>query len=97
VEKPDLTGLLIVGGHVMYVDPTAGQHQALVTAIWGNPKDAPLINVVFVDPDENRHDSYGRQISRSTSLCHRSASNVHGNYYMLPGDTPNPIVQPTAQ
>lgn len=94
--KPDLTGQLVVGAHVIYVDPVGGQHQALVTAIWGDPKDAPLVNVVYVDSDPNRQDSYGRQISRTTSLCHRSASNVHGMYYMMPGDTPNPIVQPTA-
>ena len=95
MDKPDLTGRLVVGAHVVYVDPVAGQHQAMVTAVWGDPKDCPLINVVYVDPDVSRTDSYGRQISRSTSLCHRSNSNVHGNYYMMPDDTPNPVVQPT--
>ena len=96
MEKPDLTGKLIVGGHLVYVDPVGGQHQALVTAVWGDPKDCPLINVVYVDPDPNRHDTYGRQISRNTSCHYRSAYAVHGNYYMMPDETPNPVVAPTA-
>lgn len=95
MEKPDLTGKLFVGATVVYVDPVGVQSPALVTAVWGDPKDCPLINLVYVDPDANRTDSYGRQISRQTSLHHRSAYAVHGQYYMMPDDTPNPIVQPT--
>lgn len=95
MEKPDLTGKLHVGAHVVYVNPVGVQHPALVTAIWGEPKDCPLINLVYVDSDKDRSDSYGRQISRQTSLHHRSAYAVHGQYYMMPDETPNPIVAPT--
>jgi hypothetical protein len=95
VKYTDLTGKLFVGAHVVYVDPVAGQHEALITAVWGDPKDCPLVNLVYVEPDNTRQDSYGRQISRATSLCHLSKSNVHGQYYMMSDETPNPIVKPT--
>lgn len=95
MDKPDLTGKLFVGSHVVYVDPVGGQHQAFVTAIWGNPKDAPLINLVYANPDENSTDSYGRQIQRQTSLHHGSAYAVHGQYYMMRDETPNPVVAAT--
>jgi len=97
MEKPDLTGKLFVGAAVVYVDPVGGQHQALITAVWGKPADCPLVNLVYVEPDDTRTDSYGRQISRQTSLHHRSAYAVHGQYYMMPDETPNPIVRPTEE
>lgn len=81
---------LHVGDHVIYVDPVARQHDALVTAVWS----PTCINVVFVSGDKGKEDPYGRQIERQTSLCSRSNTSVHGQYFMLPGDTPNPIVQP---
>ncbi len=96
MEKPDLTGKLFVGAHVIYVDPVGRQHQAFITAIWGTPKDCPLVNLVYANSDENSTDSYGRQIQRQTSLHHRSAYEVHGQYYMMPDETPNPIARPTA-
>jgi hypothetical protein len=79
-----------VGDHVIYVDPVARQHDALVTAVWG----PTCINIVYVSGDKTRDDTYGRQIERQTSLCHRSLSPAHGQYYMLYGDVPNPVVQP---
>lgn len=89
MEKPELQ----VGQHVVYVDPVARQHDAVITAVWG----PTCINVVFVSNDESKTDSYGRQIERQTSLSHRSVTPAHGQYFMLPGDTPNPVVQPTAR
>ena len=89
--RPDLSGL-VVGGTVVFVDPVAVHHQALVTAVWGDPKECvPCINIVYVNPEDSMHDSYGRQITRQTSLCHRSVNPAHGMYYMMPGDTPNPV------
>jgi len=92
MDKPDLSALR-VGGRVVFVDPVAVQHEALVTAVWGNPANSvPCINIVFVSSDDKMQDPYGRQIERQTSLCHRSVNPAHGFYYMMPGDTPNPIV-----
>lgn len=92
MEKPDLSALK-VGGMVIYVDPVARRYDALVTAVWGDPAaTVPCINLVYVNPDESTQDSYGRQISRQTSLAHRSVNPAHGQYYMMPGDTPNPIL-----
>lgn len=91
VGMPKLSGLR-VGGHVIYVDAEGRQNDAVVTAIWGDPeKDVPCINVVFVSGDPARSDSYGRQIERETSVVHRSNQLAHGRYYMMPGDTPNPV------
>jgi hypothetical protein len=91
MERPDLSGLR-VGGRVIYVDPVAVQHEAVVTAVWGDPSNCvPCINIVFVNKDDSMQDSYGRQIARQTSLCHRSVNPAHGQYFMMPGDTPNPI------
>ena len=81
---------LKVGDHVIWVDPVGRQFNALVTAVWSQT----CINVVFVSNDESKTDSYGRQIERETSVCNRLSTTVHGRYFMMPGDTPNPIVQP---
>jgi hypothetical protein len=86
---------LYVGMPVIYADPVAGQHNALITAVWGDPKTRPCINVVLVSADESKTDSYGRQIERQTSLQYKDIVGVHGMYYMLPGEVPNPIVKPT--
>ncbi len=95
-QRPDLSKLR-VGGPVIYVDPVAQTHDALVTAVWGDPATSvPCINIVLVSPDETMQDSYGRQISRQTSLCHRSVNPAHGNYYMMHGDTQNPVQRPSA-
>lgn len=89
--KPDLSGL-VVGGHVIWVGPVGDQHDALVTAIWGDPTiSVPCINLVFVSEDNSKQDPYGRQIERNTSVVHRSNQAAHGWYYMMPGDTPNPV------
>ena len=91
MDKPNLTGLH-VGGHVIFVDPVGVPHDALVTAVWGDPAECvPCINIVLVHDDAAMHDSYGRQIARHTSLCHRSVNPAHGMYYMMFGDTQNPI------
>jgi hypothetical protein len=96
MEKPDLSGLR-VGCPVVYVDPVAVRHEALVTAVWGDPAACvPCINLVYIDSDETKQDPYGRQISRQTSLCHRSVNPAHGQYFMMPGDTANPV-QPASQ
>jgi hypothetical protein len=80
-----------VGEYVIYVDPVARQHKALVTAVHGDT----CINAVYVSGDESKTDPYGRQIERQSSLSHRTVLGLaHGNYYMLPGEDPNPVRRP---
>lgn len=94
---PEEAGLK-VGGHVVYVDPKGVQRDALIQIVWSQdvyPGDYPCINVVVISADSNRQDQYGRQIEHVTSLVHKDKQGAHGNYYMLPGDTPNPYVAPS--
>ena len=72
-----------VGDHVVYADPKGHEHNAIVTANWGTG-DTPSLNVVFVDPDETKTDSYGRQIARNTSVVHQSNQAAHGMYWREP-------------
>ena len=65
-SKPDLR----TGQHVIYVDPVARQHDAIITAVWG----PTCINIVFAAIDESKTDSYGRQIERQTSLSQHPAT-----------------------
>ena len=82
-----------VGGPIIFVDAYGRQHDALITAIWGNPDDKPCINVVYVSSDADRQDSFGRQIERHTSIVHKGSQPAHGMYYMEAGDTPNPVAK----
>lgn len=82
-----------VGQHVMFVDPVGQNFDALVTTVW-NPD---MINLVYIDGDEVRQDSYGRQISRATSLSHVSKSQVHGQYWRFTDEENNPYTPPAAK
>lgn len=87
-----------IGQHVVYHDEQGRAHDALVTAIHGEPNyglvmgaDAPLVNVVLVSDDQARKDVYGRQIERLTSLSHASGvQGVHGMYWRHIDEEPNP-------
>ncbi len=73
-----------IGDTVVYVDPVAVEHDALLTAIWGptdNSDNLPSVNLVFVDGDKTKTDSYGRQIARQTSVVHQTRQAAHGNYW----------------
>jgi hypothetical protein len=78
---------LHVGDSVVYFDPVGKPHPALVTAVWGSGEGAvtegnePSINVVFVDPNDCKTDSYGRQTSRETSLVHKARQAAHGRFW----------------
>ena len=69
-----------VGQSVVYVDPTAQDRPALVTAVHSN-HEFPSINVVFVNDDANQRDNYGQKIERATSVTHQSDQKAHGNYW----------------
>ena len=64
-----------VGDVVIYTDQVRNDHNAIVTAVWGED----CVNLVLVSPDESKTDSYGRQIERQTSVCrYNSATFSYG-------------------
>jgi hypothetical protein len=79
-----------VGDVVVFHDPVARAHNALVTAVWSDA----CVNVVIVSGDGKRTDDYGRQTERHTSLLHKSDSPVHGMYWRFGDEDPNAVVQP---
>lgn len=74
---------------VLFIDPTKQKHAALVTNVFeeghiptGNGDDRnvkPAINLVYVDPDPAKHDPYGRQIARATSIVHIDDNTAKAN------------------
>lgn len=68
-----------VGDMVIYTDPVGTSHLSLVTAVWD-----PSINVVYVDDDETKTDSYGRQIARNTSVLPHERQTAPGNFWDFP-------------
>ncbi len=71
-----------VGDTVTYFDEHGKPHNALVTANWGTGS-TPSINLVWIDSDETKTDSYGRQIARNTSVVHKSNQSAHGCYWQV--------------
>lgn len=71
-----------MGRLVEFVDEHGKSHEALVTAIFDNGDSekypTPSINVVFVSDDLTKHDQYGQQIERRTSVPHNSNQSAHG-------------------
>lgn len=84
MKKPE------VGDHVIWVDSRGGNHNALIQTVWSDT----CINVVFISGDENRKDSFGRQIEHATSCTHVSRMSVHGFYWRWPEEPDNPYVPP---
>lgn len=73
-----------IGETVVYVDPHAVAHSALVTQVWSDT----CINVVFVSSDAAKEDTYGRQIERETSCLHQSTQPAPGRYWRYHSDAP---------
>ncbi len=72
--------MIQVGDVVTFCDPIGLERPALVTAVHQGD-DEPSLNVVFVSSDEAEHDSYGRQISRETSVVHKRAQPADGMFW----------------
>lgn len=79
------------GAAIVYVDEFGKPHDALVTTWHGldhyrvhAPQLEPGVNLVLVSQDETKTDSYGRQIERKTSVCHKGVQPAHGWYWMWP-------------
>jgi hypothetical protein len=70
-----------LGGSVEFSDPVGTKHDAIVTAVWGNPESNPSVNLVYVSDDESETDQYGRQIKRNTSVVHESNQSAHGMFW----------------
>lgn len=75
---------IAIGDSVVFTDPVAQEHQALVTAVWGD--NNPAINIVFVSDDANRTDQYGRQLEHHTSVVHRTMQSAHGMFWRRHGE-----------
>ncbi len=86
---------LTVGDVVVFHDARNQPHHALVTAVWSN-WDNPCINVCYVSSDEDRKDSYGRQIERNTSVSHGSGQSAAGHYWRRLDEAPNVYAPPSA-
>lgn len=75
-----------IGDPVSFFDAYGKQHMALVTQRFdgGDPEKYPFpaINVVLVSQDESQKDQYGRQITRYTSVVHKSNQSAHGMYWL---------------
>lgn len=66
---------------VEFVDPQRQSHTALVTHVWGDADDSPTINLVWVSVDDSKHDQYGTQIERNTSVQHESRTTAPGMFW----------------
>lgn len=73
-----------VGQHVIFIDEYRKPHDAIVTAWHGTS----CCNLVRLSDDEMKTDSYGRQIERHTSVCHKSAQGevTYGMVYCWPDE-----------
>jgi len=81
-----------VGELVVFLDANRVQHNALLTAVWGEhrigngfdgkPYESwPCVNLVFVVSTDDKQDQYGRQIQRETSVSHFAGSQAPGMYW----------------
>lgn len=99
VDQPEEARMLSVkiGDPIIFMDQKARRIHALVSENWGQDpqgddhasdwkrgEQGPTINVVFVDLDPTKRDSYGRQIKRETSVPHFSGSTAPGFWWALP-------------
>lgn len=66
---------------VIYVDSKGREHNALVTSVNGPSDQTPSVNLVYISKDEERNDSWGRQIERDSSVVHESNQSAHGRYW----------------
>jgi hypothetical protein len=75
-----------IGSHVIFTDENFWEHDALVTAIWGDPDKKPTINLLYVSGDESKTDQYGRQIERPTSIQHAEFNSAGGYCWRFPSE-----------
>ena len=83
-----------VGDTIIFHEPDSRARAALVTSTWAVPGGPNMVNVVYVSGDEAKHDTYGRQMERATSVHHKTYNPTHGFYWRWSDEDPNPITQP---
>ena len=88
-----------IGDAVVFIDSVGRVSNALVTNVFGETRLGrlygaevdtvfyPCINFVTVADDENKTDPYGRQLSRHTSMVHRSANQAGRFCWIFPDET----------
>lgn len=81
-----------IGDAVIYTDEVGVDHNALIQCVWSDT----CVNFVFISGDENKKDSYGRQIEHKTSMQHVSKAGAYGFYWRWPGEERNPYQPPQA-
>lgn len=72
------------GEVVVFVDENSQEHLALITRDFGSaaaPKESTSVNLVYVASNEERTDSYGRQIQRATSVPHQTSQAAPGYFW----------------
>jgi len=82
---------LSIGSHVLFTDEHFVEHDALVTAIWGDPEKKPTINLLYVSGDDSKTDQYGRQIERPTSIQHAKDNSAGGYCWRFPDEERPPM------
>ena len=81
-----------IGDVVIWHDARGKPFNALVQCVW-SPE---CINVVIISGDENKKDTYGRQIEHMTSCTHLNPSSAHGFYWRWPDEPAKPYEEPQA-
>lgn len=86
-----------MGEPVVYHDSKNKAHDALITAVWGQPGylNPCSVNIVIVSDNDTEKDQYGRQVKRETSVGHKLNQTAHGRYWRFVSedahDTSDPI------
>lgn len=62
-------------------DEMSKQYNSDYSGLVGKPHTVPSLNVVCITKDEDKTDSYGRQIFRPTSVVHRSSQAAAGRFW----------------
>ncbi len=77
---------LIVGQPVIFIDEHRVERPALVKHVWpGMPQQGiEGCNLVFISPDEDRKDGFGRQIENRSSVVHISMQPGGGHAWKFP-------------
>lgn len=83
--------VVTIGQCVNFHDERGRRHDALITAIHGDADRCPCINLLIVSSDNTKHDDYGRQIERPSSVVHQRDNTAHGYYWRFDEDPINPV------
>lgn len=70
-----------IGDVVIFIDEDRVERPALVIHTFHAGETEPSVNLVVVEKDPARHDSYGRQVARPTSIVHESNQPAGGFCY----------------